>query len=459
VQIASAAEYRVSSSAELVKITKELKPGDAVVLKDGDWRNQELIFRARGTETQPITFRAESAGKVIVTGQSSIEIDGEHVVVAGLNVQNGEAAKEGVVMRGNHCRFTDSAVVDSTYKFYVRLFGTGHRVDHCYLAGKTSESPTVQVEVEATPNRHRIDHNHFGPRPPLGKNGGETIRVGYSHQSMLPSATLVEANLFDRCDGELEIISNKSCENIYRANTFLECAGMFTLRHGNRCRVEGNFFLGRNKRGSGGIRVIGEDHVIVNNYIDGVTQGGFWVTAGIPNSPLVGYFQAKNCLIAFNTVVDSRGPCVEVAAGLGSSGRTLPPIGITMANNLFAVKGGEPLRKGKEEKGYRWLGNLSSASVEAHDGIRAVDLQLARGSDGLWRPKAGSPARGAAEGAYGDVKTDIDGQDRVNPRDVGCDQISDAATTSQPLTPNDVGPAWRRTAPRPAETSGAGASQ
>src|SRR5438876_7357684 len=93
---------------------------------------------------------------------------------------------------------------------------------------------------------------HFGPRPPLGRNGGETMRVGYSWQSMSNSCTAVAHNLFDRCDGELEIISNKSCENTYRYNTFLDCAGMFTLRHGNRCLVEGNLFLGHHKRGSGG---------------------------------------------------------------------------------------------------------------------------------------------------------------------------------------------------------------
>ena len=145
-------------------------------------------------------------------------------------------------------------------------------MDHCYLAGKTSESPTLQIEADGTPNRHRIDHNHFGPRSPLGRNGGETIRVGYSGQSMNVSATLVEQNLFERCDGELEIISNKSCENIYRGNTFLDCAGMLTLRHGNRCLVEGNFFFARNKKGSGGIRVIGEDHTVINNYIDGVER-------------------------------------------------------------------------------------------------------------------------------------------------------------------------------------------
>ena len=44
----------------------------------------------------------------------------------------------------------------------------------------------------------------------------------------------MEQNFFDRCDGELEIISSKSCDNIYRGNTFLNCAGMLTLRHGNR---------------------------------------------------------------------------------------------------------------------------------------------------------------------------------------------------------------------------------
>jgi poly(beta-D-mannuronate) lyase len=161
---------------------------------------------------------------------------------------------------------------------------------------------------EKTPNRHQVDHNHFGHRPPLGANGGETIRVGYSHQSMFSSQTLVEQNLFDRCDGELEIISSKSCDNVYRGNTFLDSAGTFTLRHGNRCRLEGNFFIAHHKKGSGGIRVIGEDHVIVNNYIDGVEMGGIWINSGIVDSPLKGYFRADRCVIAFNTIVDSQGP-------------------------------------------------------------------------------------------------------------------------------------------------------
>ncbi|NUQ65115.1 MAG: hypothetical protein HUU20_21840 [Pirellulales bacterium] len=62
------------------------------------------------------------------------------------------------------------------------------------------------------------------------------------------------------------IISNKSCENVYRGNTFRGCAGALTLRCGKRCVVEGNFFFGEGKKGSGGVRIIDSDHRVFNNY-------------------------------------------------------------------------------------------------------------------------------------------------------------------------------------------------
>ncbi len=388
---------------------------------------------------------------MVLTGQSSVEIDGEHLVVAGLFLKGVTGTKESVRLAGKHCRLTDTVILDATSKFYVRLFGVENRVDHCELSGKTSDSPTLQVEAEGTPNHHRIDHNLFGPRPPLGRNGGETIRVGYSHQSLTESGTLVEHNLFDRCDGEIEIISNKSCGNIYRANTFLDCAGMLTLRHGNRCLVEGNFFLGHHKRGSGGIRVIGEDHTIVNNYIDGVEKGGFWVTSGIPDSPLNGYYRARNILIAFNTVVDSQGPGVELDAGFGTSRRSLRPENITIANNVFVLAGGD-LVKGTEGSGYQWTGNIAwpPPRTGEHAGVRPVNPRLTLAGDGLWRPAAGSPVEGAAEGSMHGVKTDMDGQVRALRSDAGADQITTGPVLDRPLTAaGDAGTTWRNRNPSP----------
>ena len=74
------------------------------------------------------------------------------------------------------------------------------------------------------------------------------------------SRTVVENNLFEQCNGDVEIVSNKSGENVYRHNTFVECVGALTLRHGKGCVVEGNYFLGHLAPQTGGVRIIGEDH-------------------------------------------------------------------------------------------------------------------------------------------------------------------------------------------------------
>jgi poly(beta-D-mannuronate) lyase len=368
---APAKQYPVTSAADIAALTNKLRAGDIVVMADGTWTNQAIAFYGRGTAKNPVTLRARTPGKVILNGESTLTVTGEHVVVSGLLLRDAQSNADGIQLGGDHCRLTDSAVIGGTHKFFVHIVGNENRMDHCYLAEKASGNPTLQIEVGSRPNHDQIDHNYFGHRPPLGRNGGETMRVGYSWQSMSNSAAIVEDNLFERCDGEIEIISNKSCENIYRRNTFLDCAGMLTLRHGNRCLVENNVIIAHHKRGSGGIRVIGEDHTVINNYIDGVEQGAFWITSGISNSPLRGYFQARNCVIASNTVVDSKGPYVDVSAGIGTSGRTLLPENITVANNLFSLPPAGRLLQGTESKTYKWVDNLSSeaTTTNAHAGI------------------------------------------------------------------------------------------
>lgn len=262
---------------------------------------------------------------------------------------------------------------------------------------------------------------------------------------MRNSRTVVESNLFDRCDGEIEVISSKSCENVYRGNTFLDCAGMLTLRHGNRCVVDSNFFLAHHKKGSGGVRIIGEDHVVSNNYVDGVDKGGFWITSGVPDSKLNEYYRAKRCVVAFNTVVDSAGPCLDLSAGLGTSGRTLKPEKLTVVNNVLSVGDGGQLLKGDAGEGWTWAGNLvgGGSGKADHAGVKALDLKLVKGIDGRWKPATDSPARGAAEGDVAGFPKDIDGQPRpAKSADAGCDQASDAPVANRPLTAADVGPSW-----------------
>ncbi len=78
---ALAAEHPVASAREIAALNDRLVPGDSLVLADGDWTNQVIHFQARGTATQPITLRPQIAGKVVLTGNSSVTVlRPEHVI-------------------------------------------------------------------------------------------------------------------------------------------------------------------------------------------------------------------------------------------------------------------------------------------------------------------------------------------------------------------------------------------
>jgi poly(beta-D-mannuronate) lyase len=351
---AAASELPATNPTQLAAALKRVHPGDSIVMAEGTWKDADIVFAAKGTASKPITLRARTPGKVILTGQSHLRIAGDYLVVDGLWFKDG-CVKSGSVVefRGNsktfatHCRLTNCAITDYNptdrnidYK-WCSLYGRFNRADHCYFAGKTHAGTTLVVWVGDQPNHHQIDHNHFGPRPPLGFNGGETIRVGTSEVSMNNSRTTVEENLFEQCNGEVEIVSNKSCENVYRRNVFRECAGALTLRHGNRCEVFDNLFLGNGKKNTGGVRIIGEDHRVIGNRFYDLTgkdtRAAVCFVNGIPNSVLHGYFQVKRALVTSNTFAQ----CANNIVTYAPEGGTLAPVDCVITNNFMVSAPGE----------------------------------------------------------------------------------------------------------------------
>jgi poly(beta-D-mannuronate) lyase len=461
---ARSGEIKADDPSALARAVKAARPGDTIVLADGTWRDAELVFSAKGEPGRPITLRAQTPGKVVLSGTARLRIAGQDLVVEGLLFTGGAVTSGSVVEfrrdsdePAMRCRLTGCAIVGYSPQDrkvdtkWVSLYGRENRVDHCYFEGKTNAGTTLVVWVGDQPNQHTIDHNHFGPRAPLGFNGGETIRVGTSDVSMQVSRTLVENNYFEKCDGEVEAISNKSCENIYRHNTFDACSATLTLRHGNRCLVEGNFFLGRKARGSGGVRIIGEGHRVVNNYFEDLegdeARSAISMMNGVPNSPLNGYFQVKDALVAFNTVVDAKS---SFALGVGEGKKnTLPPQDCRIANNLVVSRRSPLVHLFSTPTRLAWEGNLmfgADLGIPTPPGITIADPRLSRGEGGLCRPGPSSPARGAAVGDFPSIRDDIDGQPRAGKSDVGCDQQSDRPATHRPLTAADVGPSWRAVA-------------
>jgi poly(beta-D-mannuronate) lyase len=443
---------------------KAAVPGDTLLLGAGEWKDAELRIRAFGTADQPITIRAAEPGKTILTGESNLRLSGRFVVVDGLVFRDFHDESHIVSFRtrddeqAEDCRLTNVSFERplpgendaERGAFWVSIYGKRNRVDHCFFEGKRTMSPTlvVWVNTDNTSDDHRIDHNHFGHRPPLGKNGGETVRVGTSQVSMHNSRTIVERNLFERCDGESEIISNKSCENVYRQNVFLESRGGLVMRHGNRCLIEGNFFFGNGVEGTGGIRLIGEDHRVVNNYLEGLMgkefESAMPINDGIVDSPLNGYFQVKRLTIAHNTFVDCL-QSLSFGVGTGARGRVLPAQDVVVANNLIVSTKGPLVRLLSQPQNVRWSGNVLSGSevgFEPPEGVAVREVEMRKNAIGLQVP-VGDVARVAAPATTQPITTDLLGRPRGDRVTAGALE-GEGESPIRPVTHADVGPAWRR---------------
>ncbi|MEM7610424.1 MAG: polysaccharide lyase 6 family protein [Pseudomonadota bacterium] len=352
IQDASAGRILVDSQAAYAVAVSRAKPGDTIVLANGRWEDFEILLTGQGKPNDPITLTAETKGKVLITGRSNLRIAGEHLVVSGLVFTQGHSPTNTVIAfrrtKGhvaNHSRVTE-VVIDRFNNperfetdFWVMMYGKRNRFDHNHLEGKSNQGVTMAVRLDSElsrENHHRIDHNYFGPRAALGSNGGETLRIGTSHHSLSNSYTVVENNYFDRCNGEVEIVSSKSGSNVFRGNVFWESRGTLTLRHGNDNVVENNVFLGNGVDHTGGIRVINKNQIIRNNYLQGLTGhrfgGALVVMNGVPDSPINRYHQVENALIENNSIIDSHH--IELAAGADTE-RSAPPIASLFDSNLI----------------------------------------------------------------------------------------------------------------------------
>ena len=223
-----------------------------------------------------------------------------------------------------------------------------------------------------------MHHNFFGERPRLGQNGGETLRVGDSDTSLMEAKCVVADNWFYRCDGETECISNKSCGNFYERNVFEEVQGTLTLRHGNRCVVRENLFCGNRRKRTGGIRLIGEDHQVLDNHLQDLAGDGFrsaiTLVNGQVNAPLNGYAPVKNAVIRGNTLLN----CAHnLLLGYNDEEEAqVRPEGIFLSGNRVVTGSGEGMIEGDlRVAGARWEGNEFCGprlGVSPAPGIRLV---------------------------------------------------------------------------------------
>jgi poly(beta-D-mannuronate) lyase len=344
---------KVSDVAQYNKAVKTLLAGDSVVLANGIWKDTQLVFKGHGAKEKYIYLTAETPGKVTLEGLSSLKLCGEWLHISGLVFRNGQTPGKTVIeFRTNsndyayNCVLTNCVVDSYNQKLknytdhWVGIWGKKNTVANCYFGGKTNAGTTLVIwpdDSNCVNNNHLIYRNYFGYRPVLGFNGGESIRIGTSEVCFNSSASIVEGNYFERCNGEGEIISNKSGDNKFLNNTFFECEGTLTLRHGNRAVVSGNWFMGNGKKNTGGVRVINEGHLIYNNFFYKLRgkeiRGALVIMNGIPNSPASGYAAVKNVIVTNNTFADCTSPWIFCYSA-GESNCTVKPESTSVVNNI-----------------------------------------------------------------------------------------------------------------------------
>lgn len=364
----SAATYNVHNVSDVQNLPT-LSPGDIVIFHDGTYANVNKTLTGNGTAEEPIFVYAANLGGASFSGSTRISLSGSHIILAGfkfdgVTANGGQADRWGIVQTASgssdcvitNCMFRDfnaNSITANTYWLVIQ--GYRHHVEYCSFEGKTDIGSTIvfanpeSAGTMDTPRSHIMQFNYFGPRTVIESNGSEGIRVGDSAKQNYNMASVFQFNYFYRTiygasAGEPEIISNKSKNNIYRYNTFVENKGQLTLRHGDNSTVEGNFFFGGGLADSSGVRIIGQNHLVRNNYFQDIkgtgVRGTIVVVKGDASWPSTddgsGTEAAHNTRVFHNTFVNCNQPF-----NLGQGNGTVIPTGVQLRNNVVQSGSGD----------------------------------------------------------------------------------------------------------------------
>ena len=468
----------VTNNTELQNALTSATAGSTILLANGVWTDVVIDINKTGTLANPITIKAQNVGQVFLEGNPRISIGGAYIIFEGFVFQNPlglvsssdriEPIIEFRDSSNNECdnctvtnikidSFNGTVAQEEDIFKWIIIYGQYNEISHSSFIGKHGVGSIINDNRNDTnPDYSKIHHNYFASRTPVdddinGLNDQDAIRIGNSSTSLSDSFTEIYDNLFYDWAGEVEVISVKSGKNKLYNNTFDDYSGILTLRHGNGSEVYGNYFFANNNDFSGGIRVIGEDHKIYNNYIEGVNHrkpggagsnatGGINVMNGVVNSALNQYFQVKNVEIVNNTLV---GCDLAIRVGTSLSGATLAPENLIVANNIMLNSSDSAFQELTTPTGTSiYEGNITqNGSWDLTNGVnnnQTVASGLLTSGTDFYRLPVGSAAIDAGIGSYGFLTSDILGSARPASFDAGAEEYGGTGT-NMPYKASDVG--------------------
>lgn len=486
------AQTYVSNDTNLQSLVNASSGGGTFIVPNGTYPDFYASFTKIATAENPIIIKAESVGGVTLTGNSYfvfkkaayITLEGFVFDCTGNNTLVKLEASNNIrvtrnVFETNTTNSLKWIVVTGYYNDYTFQFLSHHnRIDHNTFQNKTTAGNYITIDgtynQDQTVNQQsqydRIDHNYFYNNAPRIENEKESIRIGNSQLSTSSGYTTVEFNLFEDCDGDPEIVSVKSCDNVIRHNTFKRSFGTLTLRQGNRNLVEGNYFYGDGKANgifvndddqeqtiyTGGIRAYGTDHVIVNNYLEGLQGTRFDAPITLTQGDAIDgvdtdqslHYRGERITIANNTLVNNaHGIEIGYAKNDGSYGQPLEDI--IIANNLVIGSENSLVKiYNDQDDEVTWANNVMYPEDDAilngdgytftSDEISITNPNLAL-TGTIWKATNATPTKQNGAPSL-TIDEDIEGQSRPTLSSVGADHYSLSGIIYTPIDINDVGP-------------------
>ncbi|WP_316829839.1 chondroitinase-B domain-containing protein [Pedobacter aquatilis] len=320
-QPAYAKKYSVSSQAGFQELEDKLQPGDEVLILAGNYENWSVKLHVKGTAQNPVIIRGAGQGKTVFTGLVKaciFQLSGDYIILENLTFKNANLVKEQagtgmlIELKGakycqvKHCSFIANQV-SSQFLPLVSITRDGlyNVVSHCsFISNINSIDLQVKITNEDLPQYTHIRKNIFSDKQKVSwanGNGGECVQVGQDPILLGTKAAFctVENNRFIRCNGENEVISNKSSGNKYLNNYFQDNDGELVLRGGHDCLIEGNVFKG----GTGGIRINGTGHQVINNNLSGIETAirlMYGMAKGKTDTGF--YIAASGCIVKGNKI-------------------------------------------------------------------------------------------------------------------------------------------------------------
>jgi poly(beta-D-mannuronate) lyase len=263
----SAATINVASLSALQTAINNAAPGDVIILANGVYTaSADVTISKQGTAALPITISAQTAGGAEIKGTAGFSIvsPARYIIISGFKFTH-NASQATMASGTSFCRWTRNVFQTPGAGENLLINGDDHEVDHNTFQHKNAMGRFIAVRGAGSQIAQRlyIHHNYFLDQQPQTENGAETLQFGLSGYSLSSSNSVIAYNLFENCAGESELISVKSSAVTIRYNTFRNCPAQFTLRHGNRCIVYGNYFIN-----TPGIRIFGDDHKIFSNHFE-----------------------------------------------------------------------------------------------------------------------------------------------------------------------------------------------